>query len=601
MNGNNNTLLNEHKRTNFDIQPSFEELLIQSGYPSIQPVRDDKIHRFGKDDKLWYSYHETHGFAGDWSGELPKVYWNDKQKWNALSKVEQEQKRAEIKKLQEQNEQQRIELQNQAKNHAQEVIAKASKSGDSAYLKKKNLIQDGGVFFGSGGELIIPIYDIEGEFVSTQTIFQDGRKQFLKHGKTKGCFYEIGKIQNAKEVYICEGYATGLTVHNITKKPVIVCFYAGNISPVLENLTKKYSQINFIIAGDNDTHKEQNTGKMKSEEASKKFGCKVILPKFKDTSTNPTDWNDLYILEGENEVKKQLEGKGLKVINIAELLQYDIPQKQPLLEPILQEGSLAMIYAKRGVGKTFASLEVAVAVASGGSMFDGRWKAQSPRKVLFVDGEMPAITIKERLAKIISNADIKEFNPENLQILTPDLQEQGMPDIATIEGQNAINEFIEEGTALVIIDNLSTLARTGRENESESWLPVQEWILSLRRRNIAVLIIHHAGKSGEQRGNSKKEDILDTVIKLERPSDYKSEEGARFEVIYTKARNFQGQEAKSFEATKAENGWVVADIEDLMVKQVLELHAEGLKQREIAQEVGTSPATVNRILKANKN
>jgi putative DNA primase/helicase len=221
--------------------------------------------------------------------------------------------------------------------------------------------------------------------------------------------------------------------------------------------------------------------------------------------------------------------------------------------------------------------------------------------VLFIDGEMPAITIKERLAKIISNADIKNFNPENLQILTPDVQTQGMPDIATLEGQNAINELIEEGTALVIIDNLSTFARTGRENESESWIPVQEWILSLRRRNIAVLIIHHAGKNGEQRGNSKKEDILDTVIKLERPSDYKSEEGARFEVIYTKARNFQGEEAKSFEATKAENGWVVADIEDLMVKQVLELHAEGLKQREIAQEVGTSPATVNRILKANKN
>lgn len=186
-----------------------------------------------------------------------------------------------------------------------------------------------------------------------------------------------------------------------------------------------------------------------------------------------------------------------------------------------------MIYAKRGVGKTFASLEVAFAVASSGSMFNGRWKAQNPRKVLFVDGEMPVITIKERLATIISNADIKEFNPEYLQILTPDLQEQEMPDIATAEGQNAVNEFIEEGTALVIIDNLSTLARTGRGNESESWIPVQEWILSLRRRSIAVLIIHHAGKSGEQRGNSKKEDILDTVIKLERPSDYKSEEGAR--------------------------------------------------------------------------
>ena len=600
MSNKNNTLLNEHKRTNFDIQPSFEELLIQSGYPSINTVRDGKIHRFGKDDKLWYTFHDTHAVAGDWSEELQPVKWCNKKQWNSLSKAEQEQKRAEIKALQEQNERERIVLQEKAKIHAQEVIGKDSKSEVSAYLKKKKLVQDGGIFFGSGGELIIPIYDIEGELVSIQTIFQDGKKQFLKNGKTKGCFYEIGKIQNAKEVYICEGYATGLTVYIITKKPVIICFYAGNISPALENLTAQYPQINFIIAGDNDAHKEQNTGKIKSEEASKKFGCKVVLPKFKDITTNTTDWNDLYILEGEAEVKKQLEGNGLKVINIAELLQYDIPQKQSLLEPILCEGSLGMIYAKRGVGKTFVSLEVAFTVASGTEMFDGRWKAQKPRKVLFVDGEMPAITIKERLAKIVATSNTQDFNHENLQIITPDLQEQGMPDISTIEGQNAINEFITNDTALVIIDNLSTLARTGRENDSESWIPVQEWVLYLRRRNIAVLIIHHAGKNGEQRGNSKKEDILDTVIKLERPSDYKTEEGARFEVIYTKARNFQGQEAKSFEATKTENGWKVADIEDLIVKQVLQLKEEGLSQRDIAQEVGTSPASVNRIIKNNK-
>jgi putative DNA primase/helicase len=170
-----------------------------------------------------------------------------------------------------------------------------------------------------------------------------------------------------------------------------------------------------------------------------------------------------------------------------------------------------MIYAKRGVGKTFASLEVAFTVASGGGMFNGRWKAQKPRKVLFVDGEMPAITIKEHLTTIISNADIKDFNPENLQILTPDLQEQGMPDISTIEGQNAINEFITNDTALVIIYNLSTLARTRRENESERWIPVQEWILSLRRRNIAVVIIHHAGKSGN-RGEILKKRIFLTQL-----------------------------------------------------------------------------------------
>ena len=56
MSNKNNTLLNEHKHTNFDNQPSFEELLIQNGYPAINAVRDGNIHRFGKDNKLWYTY-----------------------------------------------------------------------------------------------------------------------------------------------------------------------------------------------------------------------------------------------------------------------------------------------------------------------------------------------------------------------------------------------------------------------------------------------------------------------------------------------------------------------------------------------------------------
>lgn len=58
-----------------------------------------------------------------------------------------------------------------------------------------------------------------------------------------------------------------------------------------------------------------------------------------------------------------------------------------------------------------------------------------------------------------------------------------------------IDELLD-GVEFVVLDNLSTLCRTGKENESESWIVVQQWILSLRRRNITVLLIHHAGKSG---------------------------------------------------------------------------------------------------------
>ena len=49
---------------------------------------------------------------------------------------------------------------------------------------------------------------------------------------------------------------------------------------------------------------------------------------------------------------------------------------------------------------------------------------------------------------------------------------------------------------------------------------MQAWLLELRRRGMTVLLIHHAGKSGDQRGTSAREDIMDTVISLRRPREY---------------------------------------------------------------------------------
>jgi putative DNA primase/helicase len=48
------------------------------------------------------------------------------------------------------------------------------------------------------------------------------------------------------------------------------------------------------------------------------------------------------------------------------------------------------------------------------------------------------------------------------------------------------------------------LGAVGRENEAESWSPVADWVLHLRRRGIAVILIHHGGKNGQQRGTSKR-------------------------------------------------------------------------------------------------
>ncbi len=155
---------------------------------------------------------------------------------------------------------------------------------------------------------------------------------------------------------------------------------------------------------------------------------------------------------------------------------------------------------------------------------------------------------------------------------------------------------------LVIVDNLATLARAGRENETESWHPVQNWLLSLRRRGISVLLIHHSNKSGGQRGTSSREDILDTVIALKRPSDYTMDQGARFEVHLEKARGIVGDDAKPFEAMLTPDGkggmiWAYRDIEDVELNQVANLQKEGLSVRDIAKETGLSKSKIQRLIK----
>ena len=112
-----------------------------------------------------------------------------------------------------------------------------------------------------------------------------------------------------------------------------------------------------------------------------------------------------------------------------------------------------------------------------------------------------------------------------------------------------------------------------------------------------MLIVHHAGKGGEQRGTSRREDVLDTVISLRRPSDYSPREGARFEVHYEKARGAHGDAVKPFEARLELGAWTMRDIEDVNLARVKALSEDNLSVREIADETGIPKSTVARLKK----
>jgi hypothetical protein len=288
-------------------------------------------------------------------------------------------------------------------------------------------------------------------------------------------------------------------------------------------------------------------------------------------------------------------------VTLRGLLSRDLPPREMLLAPWLTTQSLTMLHAWRGTGKTHVALGIAYALASGGTFL--KWTAGAPVPVLYLDGEMPGAVLKNRLAAIVATAD-EEAPEDHLRLVTPDLQPDGiMPDLGTVEGQRAIEA--ELGNArVIIVDNISCLVRTGgKENDAESWQGVAAWALRQRAHGRAVVFIHHSGKNGAQRGTSKREDILDNVLVLRRPSDYTDAEGARFEVHFEKAREMFGKTVDPFEARLQpdETGkqvWEVKDASHALRDRVIELADLGLTQNEIAQELGCNKSTVCRHIQA---
>lgn len=289
----------------------------------------------------------------------------------------------------------------------------------------------------------------------------------------------------------------------------------------------------------------------------------------------------------------------LRCVNIVDFMKMDIRPPEMLIDPILRSQGLTMIHAARGTGKTFISLSLAYGLAAGESLL-GRWEVARPVKTLFIDGEMPSSTLQERLGMIIRGVGKPVPSPDCLKILTPDLQPGPMPNIANADGQAAIEPFLE-GMEVVILDNLATLARHGRSNDEESWAPVQGWLLELRRRGLSVILIHHSGKNGDQRGTSAREDILDCSIRLDRPQGYQVEEGARFAVSFTKARGCSGEKVRSFEAKLTTMDgclvWTTRDVEDVKLETARRLFAEGMSVRDVAEEMGITKSAAGRLKK----
>ena len=275
-----------------------------------------------------------------------------------------------------------------------------------------------------------------------------------------------------------------------------------------------------------------------------------------------------------------------------------IPPRQKLLDDWFREGDTGFLYSFRGVGKTWLAWAIARAIARGEGI--GPWQPGAGAvRVCYLDGEMPAELMQDRDKAF---GDVSE----NLTLINHEVlfEKTGLVlNLAKPEVQQAITRWcVEGGFKVLVIDNLSTLASGVKENDADAWEMLLPWLLDLRRKKIAVLLVHHAGRSGEMRGTSRREDSVFWIIKLERDSDY-LDKGCSFLVRFEKNRNsphnpdshiWTIKPSADGISDKVDITWKVASFDDL----VLDTIRDGLVHcSAIAKELDSSPANVSKAAK----
>ncbi|TCT38319.1 putative DNA primase/helicase [Providencia alcalifaciens] len=187
----------------------------------------------------------------------------------------------------------------QAQNQANEQIEKHkrftarysrtianAKQGESDYLKAKGF-ESTTVTLLADGSLIIPLMDADGTITAAQTINPNGEKRLLLDSAKNGSYYPINEPVNVSTVIIAEGLATAMTCHLLKPEAhIVAAIDAGNLTHVAKAMRTKYPESQIIIAGDNDSKNEVNTGKVKAEAAAREVSGYVSIPPCQG------DWND---------------------------------------------------------------------------------------------------------------------------------------------------------------------------------------------------------------------------------------------------------------------------------------------------------------------
>jgi putative DNA primase/helicase len=292
--------------TTNEVMSSFRQAIIENiGYaPSVIKL-SGKMERFASNGKQrdlsgWYVLHLHGDFAvgafGCWRSGI-KQTWHSANGSQRLSDAEWAQLRKLIAAERAKTATEQAEKAAQAQ---REAVARwtTSHAADPMhpYLMRKRVGAHG--IRQAGNLLLIPLCDLDGTLHSLQTIAPNGEKRFLAGTPKRGLFCLVGAtLTHPQGVYLCEGFATGASLHEAYGLPVLVAFDAGNLLPVASRYHAAYPHTPLTVCADNDRKTPHNVGLTKARElvaTLPKVG--LIVPEFPDNAPlNLSDFNDLTV------------------------------------------------------------------------------------------------------------------------------------------------------------------------------------------------------------------------------------------------------------------------------------------------------------------
>ena len=282
----------------------FQQAIAGAGLPVPEVIHGDgTLYRFSTNGKRmdqsgWYVLHDDGdvpaGAFGCWRSGLSQT-WCSKDT-QAMTQAERSAHHQRMQAIAQQREADKAQRQQDAATAAaQRWEAALPAPADHPYLVRKGIGPHG--IKAEGEALLIPLRDASTTLHSLQAIGPEGDKRFQPGGRIKGCYFGIGKPKSV--LIVCEGFATGASIHEATGHAVAVAFNAGNLREVAQALHSKYPKLRLILASDDDAYTDGNPGITKATEAARAVGGYLTKPNFSEQrSAAETDFNDLHQYHG---------------------------------------------------------------------------------------------------------------------------------------------------------------------------------------------------------------------------------------------------------------------------------------------------------------